>query len=122
MPVMQSRPVESSATINQQKTIAPLVIRDKTENECSAVISDKSIKSPSDKRQVRPPRKPGYIWQSHGPGWDCRRDERVNGKGKRPYVAHLSRSEFDRLKRLYKTEKALASALEDWIAGKENSK
>ncbi|MBK9314619.1 MAG: hypothetical protein IPM55_10305 [Acidobacteria bacterium] len=86
-------------------------------------ISDnQGMKSPRPKTGPRPPKRKGYIWSSHGAGWDCRRDERINGKGPRPYVGHLSKAEFDRIRSENKTPATLQKAFELWIEEKEKSK
>lgn len=101
----------------------PSVIKDAASNARNSVINDKGKgRLPKAKSNGRPPKKRGYIWQSHGSGWDCRRDERIKGKGPRPYVAHLSGPEFEKMKTLHKSPDALAIALETWITDKEKSK
>jgi len=80
------------------------------------------MKPPKSKTGPRLPKQKGYIWSSRGAGWDCRRDERINGKGPRPYVGHLSKAAFDKIRSENKTPANLQKALELWIVEKEKSK
>jgi len=62
----------------------------------------------------------GYTWRKDGAGWELRKsvyDVDDTGKRKRrlPYVAHLSKSAFQEIKRRNKGA-ALPSAIAQWIA------
>jgi hypothetical protein len=76
---------------------------------------------PKSKRGARPPRVTGYSWRKDGAGWQLRKsvyesDGTGTTKRRRPYVAHLSKSAFQEMKRRHKgasLEKAIAQWIED---------
>ena len=61
----------------------------------------------------------GYHWRKDGAGWELRKDIYIEDNGvrkrKQPYVAHLSRSVFQAMKRQHKGA-ALERAIAEWIA------
>jgi len=74
---------------------------------------------PRQKRQAKPPSVTGYHWRKNTAGWELRKDIYVEENGvrkrKQPYVAHLSRSAFQEMKRRHKGA-ALEKAIAQWIA------
>jgi hypothetical protein len=77
-----------------------------------------TAKQPGKKRVEKPPTVAGYSWRDDGAGWQLRRSVMVEGKRKRPYVAHLSRSAFAEMKRRHRGA-ALDTAIAEWIAEKD---
>src|SRR5262249_25237105 len=81
--------------------------------------SRKTARMPGQKRQARPPSVTGYYWRKEGAGWDLRKAVYVEENGvrkrKQPYVAHLSRTAFQDMKRRHKGA-ALERAIAQWIA------
>jgi hypothetical protein len=78
---------------------------------------------PKEKRRARPPNVTGYTWRKDGAGWELRKSVYVvsdTGIRKRrlPYVAHLSKSAFQELKRQHKGA-ALERALSQWIGDRD---
>jgi hypothetical protein len=74
---------------------------------------------PKEKRRARPPKVAGYTWRKDGAGRELRKSIYVvsdTGIRKRrlPYVAHLSKSAFQELKRRHKGA-ALEMAIAEWI-------
>lgn len=79
----------------------------------------KKPRLPKEKRRARPPAVTGYTWRKDGAGWELRKSVYVvsdTGIRKRrlPYVAHLSKSAFQEMKRQHKGA-ALAQAIAQWI-------
>jgi hypothetical protein len=83
-----------------------------------AVTRHKKIKLPKDHGLERPPKIEGFHWRKKGAGWELRRDVYIEENGarkrKQPYVAHLSRTAFEELKRVGKGAN-LRAAIERWI-------
>ena len=79
----------------------------------------KTGRMPRQKRQAKPPSVTGYHWRKNTAGWELRKDIYVEENGvrkrKQPYVAHLSRSAFQEMKRRHKGA-ALEKAIAQWIA------
>jgi len=79
----------------------------------------KRARMPGQKRQARPPSVTGYYWRKEGAGWDLRKAVYVEENGvrkrKQPYLAHLSKSAFQEMKRRHKGA-ALEKAIAQWIA------
>lgn len=61
----------------------------------------------------KPPAIPDHTWRSNGAGWDLRGNEYRDGKRKRPYVGHLSKSAYAEMRRKFKGA-ALDSELQRW--------
>lgn len=83
----------------------------------------KKSRLPKDRRRARPPNVAGYTWRKDGAGWELRKSVYVVGdtgirKRRLPYVAHLSKSAFQELKRQHKGA-ALSSAIAQWIAERD---
>ena len=92
--------------------------RKKRPENASAGTGTQTAKRPGKKRVENPPTVAGYSWRDDGAGWQLRRSVTVDGKRKRPYVAHLSRSAFAEMKRRHKGA-ALNEAIAQWIAEKD---
>ena len=71
------------------------------------------------KRQAKPPSMAPYHWRKNTAGWELRKDIYIDESGvrkrKQPYVAHLSKSAFQEMKRANKGV-ALERAIAQWIA------
>lgn len=59
----------------------------------------------------------GFSWRDDGAGWQLRRIVTENGKRKFPYVAHMSRSAWQEMKKT--AGKDLPAALRQWVNAKE---
>jgi hypothetical protein len=63
-----------------------------------------------------------YQFRKDGAGWECRE---IIGKGasrKRPYLAHLSRTRYEKMQAKSATEEELAMKLIEWADGKREEK
>jgi hypothetical protein len=76
-------------------------------------VANPTSRKPPNKRRKKPYHPRGYYWRENGAGFDLRRS-RDDG-----YVAHLGRTEFNKLKRQYKG-KQLEDALREWIKKRES--
>lgn len=79
----------------------------------------KKTRQPASRKGARPPNVAGYTWRKDGAGWQLRKsvyesDGTGTTKRKRPYVAHLSKSAFQEMKRLHRGA-ALNHAIAEWI-------
>jgi len=82
---------------------------------------DRSMTGHGDLRKPRgkgkkPPAPDGYFWRSDGKGWQLRK---TVGK-KQPYIAHLSHSAYQELKKAHRG-KSLADALTAWAKSKDGA-
>src|SRR5262249_962074 len=80
----------------------------------------KRSKKPSQKGMKKPPQPSGYSWRKDGSGWQLRKAVYVETdtgikKRKLPYVAHLSKSAFQEMRRQHKGV-SLEKAIAQWIA------
>jgi len=62
----------------------------------------------------KPPAIEGYSWRSNGSGWELRGNAYQDGKRKRPYVGHLSKSAYAEMRRKFKGA-ALDAELRRWV-------
>jgi hypothetical protein len=63
-----------------------------------------------------------YQFRKDGAGWECRE---IIGKGasrKRPYLAHLSRTRYEKMQASSATGEELAMKLIEWADGKRKEK
>ena len=75
---------------------------------------------PKGKKSARPPSVAGYTWRKDGAGFQLRKtvyesDGAGTTKRKRPYVAHLSKSAYQEMKRQHRGA-ALERAIAQWVA------
>jgi hypothetical protein len=82
--------------------------------------ASKVTPKPKSRKSARPPAVSGYSWRKDGAGWQLRKsvyesDGTGTTKRRRPYVAHLSRSAFQEMKRQHRGA-ALERAIAAWIA------
>jgi hypothetical protein len=86
--------------------------------------TQKITRTPSQKRQAKPPSVTGYHWRREGVGRDLRKDIYVTGndgvrKRNQPFVAHLSKSAFAEMKKRHRGA-ALERAIAAWVVGHDN--
>lgn len=70
----------------------------------------------------------GFLFKRDGVGWECRHvvyvEELATGKRKRkkPYLSHLSRTNYEAMKKKNPTPETLTAALIDWAEVKKKEK
>ena len=112
-PIYQPKPAPTDTRIS-----APAK-RSKQKAKSASEGKRKKPRLPKEKRRARPPKVTGYTWRKDGAGWELRKSvyvETDTGIRKRrlPYVAHLSKSAFQEMKRAHRGA-ALERAIAEWI-------
>lgn len=70
----------------------------------------------------------GFLFKRDGVGWECRDvvyiEDLATGKRtrKKPYLSHLSRTNYEAMKQKNPTPQTLTAALIDWATAKKKEK
>ena len=126
------------AQVKQKASVAPFVTRsssppttttrkpDPNHDRKPRPIVDGVL--PEDNNENKSVTLEGFLFKRDGVGWECRsvvyiEDEATRKqKRKRPYLAHLSRTNYEELKRKNTTAEALTVALVRWAKAKQIEK
>ena len=100
---------------------SPALLTGKQTPENAPPVTRKQVGMPKAKNTAKPLSLTGYVWRSDGAGWELRKLVNADGKRKQPYVAHLSKTAYQQMKREHKGQ-ALADALAQWVREREREK
>lgn len=126
------------AEVKQTASVAPLVTRSNSTPTTTTKKPDRNHDRkprpivdgvlPEDDDERKSITLEGFLFKRDGVGWECRsvvyvEDEATKKqKRKRPYLAHLSRTNYEEMKRKNTTADTLTVALVRWAKAKKKEK
>lgn len=114
------------AKIKESPVVASFVTRSKKRKHPEIVTRSNVLPESDDQQQSVT--LGGFLFKRDGVGWECRDvvyiEDPVTGKRlrKRPYLAHLSRTNYEEIKTTAATPETLTVALIEWAKSKRERK
>lgn len=114
------------AKVEKPSLVAQLVTRSKKRN-CPEIVTRSNVLPESDDMR-QSITLGGFLFKRDGVGWECRDviyiEDPVTGKKrrKRPYLAHLSRTNYEEMRKEAPTPETLTESLITWAKNKQKGK
>lgn len=121
------------AEVKQKTPVAPLVTRSTKTPTTTTRKPERVTRSaggvlPEDTDEKQSVTLEGFLFKRDGVGWECRETVYIEAEGtgkrqrKRPYLAHLSRTNYEKMKAKCSTDSDLAAKLIEWAKRKKAEK